>query len=82
MKYSKHEVIKVLNSKTLPLDLVYECYTEEAQKRNFKVHSPHTFEGAINQFLMITGLDLTEYLIKRFDINRIEDKQGNIIKLY
>jgi len=72
---------KALNSKTLPLDLIWNCYLEECHERKFKVHSINTFQTAINQWLRFTNTNLNLYLVKKFSINSLEHN-GEIIKYY
>ena len=79
--YNRQKVVNTLNSKILPLDLIYECYLEECAERKFKKHQIQTFQNAINQWIRLTNLDLNEYLVKRFQVNTLE-KDGEILKYY
>lgn len=81
MGYSRQKVVATLNSKTLPLDLVYECYLEECAERKFKAHEINSFQNAINVWIRMSDTDLNEYLVKRFQVNTLE-KDGEILKYY
>lgn len=73
-------MIDALTTKSVPLDLLYSVYAQECKDKGFNIHSPNNFQQAIQMWLRFENID--EFLIKKFDINRIEDQQGNIIHLY
>ena len=77
----RQKALEALNSKTLPLDLIWNCYLEECQERKFRTHSISTFQTAINQWIRFTDTDLNLYLVKKFKINSLE-KDAEIIKYY
>lgn len=80
MRYNRHEIIKIIKSKELPLDLLYDIYTEECQNRNFQRASPKMFQLGMENWLAFN--DLSEFLLKRFEINQIYDQNNNLIHLY
>jgi len=78
---NRQKALEALNSKTLPLNLIWNCYLEECHERKFRAHPISTFQTAINQWIRFTDTDLNLYLVKKFKINSLE-KDGEIIKYY
>lgn len=78
MQYTKEDVISMIMQDEYSLELLYEIYAKSAKKRTVDIS---TFQRAIQIYLQFNKKDVVETLMREFEINRLEDKQGNIIKL-
>lgn len=78
MQYTKEDVISMILQDRYPLDLLYEVYSKSAKERTADIN---TFQRAMQFYLQFNKRDVMETLMREFEINRLEDKQGNIIKL-
>ena len=78
MQYTKEDAILMIIQDTYSLELLYEIYSKSAKERTVDIN---TFQRAIQIYLQFNKKDIVETLIREFEINRLEDKQGNILKL-
>ena len=78
MQYTKEDVISMIMQGNYSLELLYEVYSKNAKERTVDID---TFQKAIQMYLQFNKKDVVETLIREFEINILEDEQGNIIKL-
>lgn len=80
MMWTKEEVISVLIQDRFPLELLYEVYLKRIGEKERTVDI-NTFQRAMQIYLQFNKKGIVETLLREFEINRLEDGQGNIIKL-
>lgn len=78
--WTKEQVISIIIQDRYPLELLYELYLRRVEPKERTVDI-NTFKRAIQVYLQFNKKDVVETLMREFEINRLEDKQGNIIKL-
>lgn len=78
--WTKEQVISIIIQDRYPLELLYEVYIKRVEPKERTVDI-NTFQRAIQIYLHFNKKDVVETLFREFEINRLEDKQGNIIKL-
>lgn len=81
MEYTKEQVIGYITSGNFPLEFLYQFYVKSAEKKRLEIKNIQEFQRAINIYLRFNSQAITETLMIEYQINRLEDKQGNIIKL-
>lgn len=78
--WTKEQVISIIIQDRYPLELLYEVYLKRIELKERTVDI-NTFQRAIQIYLQFNKKDIVETLFREFEINRLEDKKGNIIKL-
>lgn len=78
---TKEQVIGYITSGNYPLEFLYQFYVESAKKKRLEIKNIQQFQKAINIYLRLNSQAVTETLMTEYQINRLEDKQGNVIKL-
>jgi len=78
---TKEQVIGYITSGNFPLEFLYRFYVKSAEKKGLEIKNIQQFQKAINIYLRLNSQAVTETLMIEYQINRLEDKQGNIIKL-
>lgn len=82
---NRENYINYRKNNNLPIDLLWEYYNNETTPENRLIHNIHSFNQAFQMYQHMFGLDLSKmfsYYDKKFNVNILNNKKGEIIKIY
>lgn len=72
-------IVQQLNKHSFNIDFLYKEYAEEARKNNLNVYELIVFRQAIQMWIPGNISLIIKFLCSKYDIRRLEDKNGNVI---